>query len=214
MNFVLYHIKFPHIYNIYDDNTMVYIDLWEFTNDPFYLVYNSAEQEYPVSPIFHFQRPIRSNWPVIFGVTFSSGEAPWNLEAHLDGPEAQKWSRGAPKHVGRGPHPLSTVQFTWFFHPPTFFDLKITIYGPKELSIWRAPQRIETRNRCCSDKDGGGNSTRITAWHGYAISGPKRWYPWYKAQERIEEGPWRSLEESKEILLEKLSPYRVNRHVL
>ena len=60
MNFVLYHIEFPHICNIYDDNTMFYIDLWGFTNDPLYLVYNSAEQENPVLCIFHFQRPIRS----------------------------------------------------------------------------------------------------------------------------------------------------------
>ena len=39
---------------------MFYIDLWGFTNDPLYLVYNSAEQEFPVLCIFHFQRPIRS----------------------------------------------------------------------------------------------------------------------------------------------------------
>ncbi len=60
MNFVLYHIEFPHICNIYDDNTIFYIDLWGFTNDPLYLGYNSAEQENPVLCIFHFQRPIQS----------------------------------------------------------------------------------------------------------------------------------------------------------
>ena len=66
MNFVLYHIEFPHICNIYDDNTMFYIDLWGFTNDPLYLGYNSAEQENPVLYIFHFQRPIQSQIELAF----------------------------------------------------------------------------------------------------------------------------------------------------
>jgi hypothetical protein len=54
------HIEFPHICNIYDDNTMFYIDLWGFTNDPLYLIYKSIEQKFLVLCIFHFQRPIGS----------------------------------------------------------------------------------------------------------------------------------------------------------
>jgi hypothetical protein len=60
MNFVIYYHEFPHICIIYDDNIMIYIDLWRFTDDPLYLVYNSAEEEFPVLCIFHFQIPIRS----------------------------------------------------------------------------------------------------------------------------------------------------------
>jgi hypothetical protein len=45
MNFILYHIKFPHIYNIYDDNIKFYIDLWRFTNNFLYLVYIPAEKD-------------------------------------------------------------------------------------------------------------------------------------------------------------------------
>ena len=36
---------------------MFCIDLWGFTNDSLYLVYNSAEQENPVLCIFKFQGP-------------------------------------------------------------------------------------------------------------------------------------------------------------
>jgi hypothetical protein len=60
MNFVLYHIEFPYICNIYDDNTMFSINLLGFTNDLLYLVYNPAKQENSVLCIFHFQRPLRS----------------------------------------------------------------------------------------------------------------------------------------------------------
>ena len=89
---------------------MFYIDLWGFTNDPLYLVYNSAEQENPVLCIFHFQRPIRSQIELGFlEGHFLSGEATWALETYLEGPEAQKRAGGAPRQGGRATHALLAV---------------------------------------------------------------------------------------------------------
>ena len=89
---------------------MFYIDLWGFTNDPLYLVYNSAEQENPVSPISTFRDlyRVKLTWD-FWSVTFSSGGTAWALEAHLEGPEAQTSPGGAPRHVGRTTCPLSAV---------------------------------------------------------------------------------------------------------
>jgi hypothetical protein len=39
---------------VYDDNTILNIDLWGFTNNSLYLGYNSAERENHVLCIFHF----------------------------------------------------------------------------------------------------------------------------------------------------------------
>ena len=103
MNFVLYHIEFPHICNIYDDNTMFYIDLWGFTNDPLYLVYNSAEQENPVLCIFHFQRPIRSQIELGFRrhhfFTRRSKMDFWSRPGGLGGPKEARWQDDCPNRL-------------------------------------------------------------------------------------------------------------------
>ena len=110
MNFSLYLHEFPHICNIYDDNTMFYIDLWGFTNDPLYLVYNSAEQEYLVLCIFHFQRPIRIKIDLGFlEHHFFIGRNNMGPEAHVERPEGRKSIGGAPYLARSATHPLSPV---------------------------------------------------------------------------------------------------------
>jgi hypothetical protein len=91
MNFVHYHIKFPYICNIYDDNNMFYNNLWGFTNDPLYLVYNCRTGKPCIAYFFTFTDlyGVRFIWN-FWSVTFSSGEAAWALEAHLERPEGQK----------------------------------------------------------------------------------------------------------------------------
>jgi hypothetical protein len=107
MNFVLYHTEFPHICNIYNINNIFYIDLWGFINDPLYLVYNSAEEEFHVLCIFHFEKPIRSQIDLRFLERhFFIGRSTMDLWRK---PEAQKSTGGVPKHVGRATHALSVV---------------------------------------------------------------------------------------------------------
>jgi hypothetical protein len=138
MNFVLYHIEFPHICNIYDDNNIFYIYLWGFTNDPLYLVYNPAEQENIVSCIFHFQRSIRSQidqgfWSIIF----SSGGTQWTFESHLERPEGRTSIGGMAQEVGRATHlrsPLGRLIALIFSPTDVFFPKNVYIYGSEEFS--------------------------------------------------------------------------------
>ena len=51
---------------------------------------------------------VKLTWD-FWSVTFSSEEAPWALEAHLERPEARKRPGGAPYLAGCATHPLSVV---------------------------------------------------------------------------------------------------------
>ena len=51
---------------------------------------------------------VKLSWD-FWSVTFSSGEAPWALEPHLERPEARKRPGGAPSKGGHATHLLSAV---------------------------------------------------------------------------------------------------------
>jgi len=74
---------------------MFYIDFWGFTNDPLYLVYNSAGQENPVLRIFNFQGPKRSQMDLgFFEDYFFMKTNTWSTgtsRAEPGGPKEPRW---------------------------------------------------------------------------------------------------------------------------
>jgi hypothetical protein len=82
---------------------MFYIDLWEFTNDPLYLGYNSIGQKNLVLCFFFTFRDLNGvKLSSDFGdANISPKEAYGALGSHEEGLEGQKRLGGAPSKGGR-----------------------------------------------------------------------------------------------------------------
>jgi hypothetical protein len=91
-----------------------------------------------------------SNWPVIFGASFFHREkhpGTWKHTWIALRPKRAQMVRpniyGTPLDLFRPP----IVQIVWSFRPPTYFDLKVSIYGLKELSGGDRRKETETQKR-------------------------------------------------------------------
>jgi hypothetical protein len=102
MNFVPYHIEF-HIFATYmiikPCFTLIYGD-FPMISFIWFITLQNIHSLFCVFFTFRDLYGVTLTWD-FWCVVISSGEAPWNLEAHLDGTEAQKRLGGTPRHVGR-----------------------------------------------------------------------------------------------------------------
>ena len=141
---------------------MFYIDFWGFTNDPLYLVYNSAGQENPVLGIFNFQGPKRSQMDLgFFEDYFFMKTNTWSTRtsrAEPGGPKEPRW-RGP----GVAAPPMLVSSSSILSRPSSTLTPRLDLKMPIKRSPDAISERGEREHRNTETepepaKIGGGNA--------------------------------------------------------
>jgi hypothetical protein len=149
MKSFLYHIEFPHICNIYDDNIIFILIYGDLPMIHFIWFITLQNRKTPFCVYFTFREiyGVKLTWD-FWSIIFSSAEAPWALEAHMERPEGRKRPGGVPSNGGRATLALSVVDrpIALILSPTNVFCPKNHyIYGPEEFSGEGGRTNTQTR---------------------------------------------------------------------